>query len=159
MWFRRKKPRLSREEALAAIPVRNPSVSSSRDDDGHVNLLLERQNNSRTRLLSVLFYVPKRKTIELDERGSFVWNLVDGETTVQSIIDRYRQRYTPDRRNWKEAELQVVEFLRMLAKKRLIAMAIVKPRAQEQDKPNAPQPRSTGKQSTSARRASAKRTA
>ena len=65
------------------------------------------------------------KTIELDEHGSFVWNLVDGQISVRQVIDSYRERYSRDRRNWKEAELQVVEFLRMLAQKRLVAMAIV----------------------------------
>jgi len=125
MWFRKRKPTLSREQALAAIPVPNPTVTASRDDDGHVLLTLRRQHNWRTGLLSVLFRVPKQKVIELDDRGSFVWNLSDGQTTVRQVIDTYRQRYSADRRNWKEAELQVVQFLRMLAQKRLIAMAIV----------------------------------
>ncbi len=127
MFFRSKKPRLTREQALAAIPVRNPSVSVKRNDSGRVELHLERQHNWRTRLVSILFYVPKHKTIELDERGSFVWNQIDDSRTVKQIVQSYRERYMPDERAWKESELQVVEFLRMLARKRLVAMAIVEP--------------------------------
>lgn len=125
MFFRSRKPRLTREQALAAIPVRNPVVGVSRNDSGRVELHLERQRNWRTRLISILFYVPKHKTIELDERGSFVWNQIDDNRSVQQIVQSYRERYMPDQRAWKESELQVVEFLRMLARKRLVAMAIV----------------------------------
>jgi len=126
MLFGRKKTRLSKEDALAAIPVRNTSVTFSRNASGSVCLTAERQKDWRTKILSSVFQVPKRKTIELDERGSFVWERCDGENNVRNVVQAYRERYVKDKLNYKEAELQVIEFLRMLAQKRLIAMAIVR---------------------------------
>ena len=62
--------------------------------------------------------------LTLDEIGSFVWRLCDGNHSVREIIRALAARYKLHR---KEAEVSVVAYLRTLAKRRLIAVAV--PRA------------------------------
>ena len=61
--------------------------------------------------------------MSLDEIGSLVWELCDGEHSVRHIVRALAERYKLHR---KEAEVSVVAYLRMLAKKRFIAIAVLK---------------------------------
>ena len=61
------------------------------------------------------------RTVKLDELGAFVFRLIDGQRTVLQIVEAFQQRYKANRR---EAELSTVEFLRSLAQRRVISIAI-----------------------------------
>jgi len=127
--FRRQKP-LSREQSLGSIPVRNEAVEEEEADDGNVRLLIPRREDWWVRAAARVFYVPRKRRLTLDEIGSFVWGLCDGDHSVREIIRALAARYMLHR---KEAEVSVVAYLRTLAKRRLIAVAV--PRATK-DKPS-----------------------
>lgn len=120
--FRRQKP-LSREQSLASVPLRNEAVETQRTDGGETRLLIPRRESWWVRSLSRVFYVPSKRRITLDEIGSFVWELCDGKHNVRQIIQALCSRYKLHR---KEAEVSVVAYLRTLAKRRLIGIAVMK---------------------------------
>lgn len=120
--LRRHKP-LSREQSLTSIPVRNEAIEQERSDDGNVRLVIPRRDDWWVRGFARFFYVPKKRRITLDEIGSFVWELCDGHNDVRQIIRALAERYKLHR---KEAEVSVVAYLRQLAKRRLVAIAVLK---------------------------------
>ena len=120
--FRRQKP-LSREDSLASVPLRNEAIEAERTDAGEVRLLIPRKESWWVNSLARFFYVPKHRRITLDEIGSFVWDQCDGKKNVRQVIQALCKRYKLHR---KEAEVSVVAYLRMLAKKRLIGIAVLK---------------------------------
>ena len=120
----RKKPQLSREQSLSAIPIQNNAVSVSRDDAGLVSISIPRKDSWWVNALSRVFFVPEEKRVGLDEIGSYVWDLCDGKNDVRSIIGQFQKEY---RLNRKEAELSMLNYLKMLAKKKLIGLLIKEP--------------------------------
>ena len=71
-----------------------------------------------------MFFVPEEKRVGLDEIGSYVWELCDGKNSVRSIVGRFQKKYKLNR---KEAELSMLNYLKMLAKKKLIGLMIKEP--------------------------------
>ncbi len=63
--------------------------------------------------------VPNTRQLSLDEVGSRVWELIDGERNVGSIVAQVSTLYKLTRR---EAEASVTLFLQMLAKRNLIGL-------------------------------------
>jgi hypothetical protein len=114
---------MSRKQSLGSIPVRNQAVEVEHTDEGLVRLVIPRREDWWVRVLSRLFYVPTQRKVTLDELGSLVWAKCDGATTVREIIRILARRYKLHR---KEAEVSVVAYLRTLAKRRLIAVAVPK---------------------------------
>jgi len=128
-FWRRAKP-LSREQSLASVPLRNEAVQVEQTDAGETRLIIPLRPNRWARLVARVLYVPKVRRIVLDEIGSYVWGLCDGKRTVRDIIHALAARYKLHR---KEAEVSVVAYLRQLARKGLIGIAVLradKPRAQ-----------------------------
>jgi len=122
MWFRKKRPALTREQSLHSVPVKNQHIEETRTDDGLVLLYLPRRDAWWIRALSRIFFIPKGRRIALDELGSTVWGMFDGETDVGGLIKRFAEKYRLSKR---EAELSVVAYLRMLARKGLIGIAVL----------------------------------
>jgi len=116
-----KKPRLSREHALQARPIRNPALKWEELDNGEVQIVLPRRRDTMGRVLSTLFYVPKSKPVSLDVVGARVWTLCDGEHTVSDIVEALMDEHKLHRR---EAEVSLTEFLRMLGKRNMLAFAV-----------------------------------
>ena len=121
MVFRKKRPVLTREQSLASMPVRNPAVGAEKDDDGQVCINVPRKRTLWVNVLAKVFYVPDGRKIELDELGTYVWDLCDGQTSVRSIIKKFAKKY---RLNRKEAEVSMVSYLKQLAKKGLIGIQV-----------------------------------
>lgn len=69
---------------LSYIPVRNEKIGYNTDQNGAVTL--EKENLGFTnKLAQKLFKKPKISYIHLEEMGSFIWPLIDGETTIEAI--------------------------------------------------------------------------
>jgi hypothetical protein len=85
---------LARPEALNLLdlkPVR--LVESERTDDDHVTLLKPKFTwGPLARLLQPRLKRPYYK-IHLDEIGTFVWDRIDGETTVGAVADAARAHF------------------------------------------------------------------
>ncbi|HIE50891.1 MAG TPA: PqqD family protein [Armatimonadetes bacterium] len=120
--FRRKeKPQLSREEALNARPIRNPVVEWRVNEEGEVQLTVPLHYTRWMRLIKILFRAPDKREIALDEVGSEVWHRCDGEHTVQDLIDFLTARHKLNR---KEAEVSLTHYLRTLAQRGLVGLAL-----------------------------------
>lgn len=119
--FRRRKQILSREQSLAAKPIRNENLAVSRDDDGNVVLTITRKKNWWANLLAKMLHMPDKKKVALDEIGTAVWDKCDGKHTVEAIISDFAQKYKLNRR---EAELSMFAYLRELTRRGFIGLLV-----------------------------------
>jgi hypothetical protein len=130
-----KKPRLSREHALQARPVRNPALKWETLDNGEVQIILPRRRDATGKLLSKLFSVPPTKPISLDVVGARVWELCDGEHTVNDIAQALMEEHKIHRR---EAEVSLTEFLKTLGKRNMVAFVVPVEHLRMEGKPETP---------------------
>jgi TATA-binding protein-associated factor Taf7 len=118
-----RKPKLSRKQALSARPVRNPALKWEKLDGGEVRIILPRRDDHTGKVLSFLFYVPKSRPVTLDIVGARVWELCDGEHTVDDLVEELVEEHRLHRR---EAEVSLTEFLKMLGKRNMVAFIVPK---------------------------------
>ena len=123
LFRRRPPPKLARREALAARPVRNPELAYLRQENGEIAITLRRRKDPLTRLLSLLFVVPRQKQIVLDDVGSDIWELCDGNHTVEQLIADIASKHKLEPR---EAEVSLTNYLRQLGRRRLIGILVTK---------------------------------
>lgn len=128
--FGLKRPRspLTREQAFEARPVRNPSLKWRLNDEDNVEVIIPRRGDRVGRALGFLFYVPESRPLVLDEVGSRVWQLCDGERTVEEVVETLRDEYKLDRR---EVEVSLTEYLRTLGKRGMIGFLVPEEMARE----------------------------
>lgn len=72
------------ENYLDNIPLKNPEINWTADDEGMVTLEIENKGIAN-RIAQKLINKPKISYIHLDEMGSFIWPLIDGERTITEI--------------------------------------------------------------------------
>lgn len=122
LFGRKKKPQISRADALSARPVRSGDATLARDETGGAKITVVLKS---PRWGGWLLRMPENatKTFELDEIGVLVWDSCDGKTSVQQMIRKLAKRYNL---NLRESEVATVRFLHTLAKKGLIGMAMEK---------------------------------
>ena len=118
-----RRPKLDREQSMAAVPVLNQLVSIERDEGGHARLRLPRRRTSMVRLISKAFRLPPYKRLELDELGTYTVELCDGSNSVAEIIARFAKKFGLNRR---EAEVSMVSYLQTLAKRGIISFVVPK---------------------------------
>ena len=128
-WFRRKRLReiepcagpSNRIEALASRPVRNREVVEEKLENGEVLLTyplsLRPWLIALTARLGLRSSEPLTRKLQLDEMGSLTWALVDGNRTVQDMVELIGHRYNLNRR---ESEVALSRFLRELGRRGLI---------------------------------------
>ena len=115
-------PRISRQDALRVYPTRNPNLEWEMDqEEGVVAARLKRPHDLRSRVVGGFLMLPDARTLKLDEVGTFVWDLCDGKHTVADIVGKMAEQYKLSRR---EVEVSLTEFLRMLAKRGMIVVAV-----------------------------------
>jgi hypothetical protein len=119
--FLRRKPALSRDQALHSRPVRNPLLEWERVDGGDVHLRIPRRKDTVANMLCKIFRAPEYKEILLDEVGSSVWELCDGDHSVDSIVSITCKTYKLTRR---ECETSVAAYLKMLGDRKLIGFQV-----------------------------------
>ncbi len=117
--FIRKKPVVDREKALRAIPIRHPQVRFERNEEGDICLYLPRRKDRFARALMFIFRAPPEKEIVLDEVGSDVWDLCDGENTVEAIVSAVAKKYKITRR---ECETSIGVYLKTLGERHLVGL-------------------------------------
>ena len=71
------------ENYLEKIPVKNENIQWKQDENGAVTLEIENTGFFNT-VAQKFFKKPKISYVHLDENGSFLWPLLDGE---KSILD------------------------------------------------------------------------
>ncbi len=72
------------ENYLEKIPCRIESINWTRDQNGAVTLEIENKGVFN-RIAQKVFKKPKISYIHLEEIGSFVWPIIDGEKNITEI--------------------------------------------------------------------------
>lgn len=122
LFSRKKKEPLRRKDSLNAVVVKNQAVREEMTESNEIALTVYRDKNSLLTKLFINFLgLPEKKKIILDRRGSFIWELCNGKTTVKDMINRFAKEYTLNR---KEAEVSIVHYIKSLAKKGLAGIVI-----------------------------------
>ena len=123
--FKRKRtgPQISRTAALNATPVKSREVDEVRLESGEV--LLTYPVAIRPWLAGVIRRLGgppakiQKKKLQLDTLGTSVWDLLNGQRSVNQIIRRFAQTHQIHAR---EAEVAVTRFLRDLGRRGLIGL-------------------------------------
>jgi hypothetical protein len=113
--------RLDRATGLAARPVLNRLVKAERDEDGNLVLQVPRRDNAMVRTVSRVFGITPYRKVALDELGTFVIELCDGEHTVRQVVEKLAARFRLSRR---EAEVATSTFLRGLARRSIVGLVV-----------------------------------
>jgi len=124
-WWQRKseKPQLSRQDALRVYPMHSPQLEWTLDSEGLVTATLVRRTDLWGRLLANFFSIPDSRELKLDRVGSHVWQLCDGERTANEVIVAMCEEYKLSRR---EVEVSFIAFMRLLAKRGMVVVAVPK---------------------------------
>ena len=123
--FRKKQKnvRVDRAEAFKFIPVKNIQITEERLDSGEILIhypvtlrpwiagIVKRFSGSNAELQS--------KPLQLDQLGTEVWELIDGNRSVHRIIEIFAKTHQLQIR---EAEVAVSQFIRMLGQRGLIGL-------------------------------------
>jgi hypothetical protein len=126
---RRRAPQFSRKEALGAVPFRNSLIEwELRADDPPsaggeplVVLRIPRRQDRWGRLLNRFFEGPSHRQVILDELGTDVWQMCDGEMTVDGLIVALARKHKLERR---EVEVSLTTYLQTLARRGFIGLHV-----------------------------------
>ncbi len=114
-------PPLSRQDSLSARPVLNRLVKLDRAEDGNIILQIPRRDTATARAVARVFGIPPYRRVALDELGTFVIELCDGQHTVRELVDKFSKRFRLNRR---EAEVSLSTFLRTLGRRSIIGLVV-----------------------------------
>ena len=116
-------PRISRSEALDRIPVKSRQISQNQLETGEVVIsypvTVRPLFAGLARRLGGQEVQTQMKKLQLDELGTSVWNLVDGNRSVRQLVKMFAETHRLETR---EAEVSVTQFMRELGRRGLIAM-------------------------------------
>lgn len=81
------------ENYLEKVPSRNESIKWSYDeDDGNITLFIENKGVFN-KIFQVLLKKPKVTKVHLEEMGSFIWPLIDGEKNILQIGEMVKEHF------------------------------------------------------------------
>ncbi len=118
---RRKMERVSLEALLDATPVANQAARIEKHGEGMVVYLPIRRRWWMKPPFSWAMPYRDERGVALDKLGTEVYRAVNGRRTVEQIIDAFAEAH---RLRFHEARLAVMQFLRMLAERNIVALAI-----------------------------------
>ena len=78
------KKNIKEENYLEKKPICKNGINWSKDENGNVTLEMENKGIAN-RIMQKLIKKPKTSYIHLDEMGSFIWPLMDGERDILEI--------------------------------------------------------------------------
>jgi hypothetical protein len=115
---RKRQPQLSRDELFALKPVHNPAIEATVDDrKREVTVKLPRRKTWWLNLLARFSRLPEYGLVTLDEVGTSVWEMCDGERNVRDLIRDFAAKHQLGR---KEAEVGMLTYLRQLGERGII---------------------------------------
>jgi len=88
----RKKTLKIEQNFLEYKPNRNPPITWETEENGAVTLAIANKG-LMNRIAQKLFKKPKTSYVHLDEMGSFVWPLIDGETDILRIGELVKEHF------------------------------------------------------------------
>jgi len=119
---RKKNQTLSRDQSLHAKPMAVEIIRRESLDNGGQRLVIA---TTPSRLQKLLLRLPDRteRKFELDPFGLAVFEMCDGQKSVQYIIKHFAREKSLDEH---ETHRAVIEFLRLLIRKGLVHIAVPK---------------------------------
>ncbi len=117
------KSSLTLDRLLATVPVANRAVTAKRLGEGMHVVLPIRRRWWNSPPFSWLLPYREHRTVALDALGREVYEAVDGHRTVEQIVERFAHTH---RLRFHEARLSVMQFLKMLAQRNIVILAIPK---------------------------------
>jgi len=102
---------------LKLRPVRNDAVIWQENAAGEAELNIPYRKDRFARVVAFIVHLPETRRVQLDEVGTFVWKLCDGNHTVDGIVREMARHYKMNRA---EVEASVGRYLQMLAERRFI---------------------------------------
>jgi hypothetical protein len=116
--FRSSKPKVTRQDMLDVIPVRNPRARVEELDDGGMILRIPVRAQRIVRwLVREDPRRPRLRSFELDPLGAQVWELCDGRRSVRRLI---RDFATRNKLNLREADVSILAYLKTLTSRGLL---------------------------------------
>ncbi len=79
-----KKKQIKPQNFLDKKPLRHPDLKWETDENGLVTLAIENKGVFN-RIAQKVFKKPKISYVHLDEMGSFIWPLLDGEKDITAL--------------------------------------------------------------------------
>lgn len=112
-------PEVDRSAVMTLRPLHNSHLKWEKQENGDVLLTVPQndQVSALTKWLAKRMNFPTERRVELDEVGGFVWELCDGNNTIESIVQKTGREFKMSRR---EAEVSVTMFMQMLHEKNFI---------------------------------------
>lgn len=80
------------ENYLTRIPVRKAEIGWSLDKNGMVTLAIENKGWAN-RIAQKLFKRPKISYVHLDEMGTFIWPMIDGQTNLTDLGVKVKEHF------------------------------------------------------------------
>ena len=107
---------------LAAKPIRNAAAAAERDASGGLSVAV-RTKRPGYLVPPLSWIVPLKPTrqLRLDRVGAQVWDLCDGQRTVEAIVDDFAQRHAL---SFHEARVAVTSYLSQLVQRGALAVAV-----------------------------------
>ena len=104
------KEKKQKKNYLDRIPVHSDKIGWQKEDGEKISLLIENKGVFN-RLFQKFFKKPKVSYIHLDEMGSFIWLLIDGEKNVYEISEAVKERFGDDCEPLYERLIKYLEML------------------------------------------------
>lgn len=112
---------MSLAQSLAAVPVKNHAVRQETRGGALVLFVPLRERWWMRGPVSWWLPLRREKGVALDALGQKVWGLCDGQRDLEAIIEYFAKDH---RLGFHEARLSVMRFMRMLAVRKLIVLAV-----------------------------------
>ncbi len=80
------------ENFLEVVPIRNPEINFTQDDNGIVTLEIENKG-LMNRIFQKLLKKPKITYIHMEELGSYVWQIIDGESDITALGKKIEEKF------------------------------------------------------------------
>ncbi len=104
---------------MQSRPVRNDKAEWDRTSPDAIKLYLPFRKTSTMSLVGRFIDIPEERSFKFNPMGSMVWELCDGQNSVQEIKDIIVQR---TRGNEKDLEKRLLKFLNKLMRSELITL-------------------------------------
>ncbi len=115
-----KRPRkFTRPALLAAIPIKNELVKETVRTEKSLRLTAPLKPTALSRLFKSPNAPASTKSFDLDRRGMYVWDHLDGSRTISDLIAAFAVDHGITAA---ESETAILEFLHMLTRRNLIAL-------------------------------------
>lgn len=114
--------RSSWEAMLQARPVANAAAQIERADADEVKITVKKQRPWFLKPpLSWVVRAKSHRTVTLDRLGTQVWQLCDGQRTVEEVVDTFASAH---RLSFHEARIAVTGYLKGLVQRGALAMVM-----------------------------------